>query len=137
MLAKHFAVLLAVLVFLFSTAALAQKADVAFVVGGSFVSDSNVVFTPPCVVPPCTISTLKDKVQAGHQVFLEGALAFRLLNARVASLHLELPGAGLPPPKLTLASNPSVVLDHLSSVFVTPRFRLKLCPRAPNAPWGR
>src|SRR5260370_39736274 len=130
MLAKHFAVLLAVLVFLFSTAAMAQKADVAFVVGGSFVSDSNVVFTPPCVVPPCTISTLKDKVQAGHQVFLEGALAFRLLHARVSSLHLEVPVAGPPSQEMSIVLHPPVGFDHLSSVFVSPAFPLKYCPCA-------
>lgn len=136
MLSKHFAVLFAVLIFLCSTAALAQKADVAFTVGGSFVSDSNVVFTTPCVTPPCTISTFTNKVQTGHQVFLEGSLAFRLLNARVASLHLEVPVAGVPSQKLTLSSSPNTVLEHLSSVFVTPGLRLKLAPGAPIAPWA-
>jgi hypothetical protein len=136
MLSKHYAVLLAVIGLSFSIGAQAQKADVAFVVGGSFVSDSNVAFTTPCVTPPCTVTTFTNKVQTGNQVILEGALAFRLLNARVASLHLEVPVAGIPSQKLTVNTTPSAVIGHLSSVFVTPGLRLKLVPGAPIVPWA-
>ena len=47
----RFALLVAFAAFTFSTAAVAQKADAAFVVGGSFVSDSTVTFGIPCLIP--------------------------------------------------------------------------------------
>jgi hypothetical protein len=133
---KHFAVLLAVLVFLLSTAALAQKADVAFVVGGSFVSDSTATFGIPCLLPPCPASpAFISTVQTDHQVFLEGTLGLQLLNAKVASLHLEVPVAGIPSQALHLSSTPSAVFAHMSSTYVTPGFRLKLLPVAPISPF--
>jgi hypothetical protein len=134
--AKHFAVLLAVVVFLLSTAALAQKADVAFVVGGSFVSDSTATFGIPCLLPPCPVSpTFISTVQTDHQVFLEGTLGLQLLNAKVASLHLEVPVAGIPSQSLHLSTAPSAVFAHMSSTYVTPGFRLKLAPGAPISPF--
>lgn len=135
--AKHFAVLLAFLVVLLSTAALAQKADVAFVVGGSFVSDSTATFAIPCVLPqPCLPTpTFLSTVQVDHQVFLEGTLGLQLLNAKVASLHLEVPVAGIPSQTLHLSTAPSAVFAHMSSTYVTPGFRLKLVPGAPISPF--
>jgi hypothetical protein len=133
---KRFAVRLAFLVFLLSTAALAQKADVAFVVGGSFVSDSTATFGIPCLLPPCPVSpTFISTVQTDHQVFLEGTLGLQLLNAKVASLHLEVPVAGIPSQALHLSTAPSAVLAHMSSTYVTPGFRLKLVPGAPISPF--
>src|SRR5512142_936155 len=58
-----------------STFAMAQKADAAFVVGGSFVSDTTeIVALPPGFSGGTTIKT-------DHHIFLEGALGVRLLNA--------------------------------------------------------
>jgi hypothetical protein len=111
-----------------STFAAAQKADAAFVVGGSFVSDTKETFLAPSL-------TLTDTVKTDHHLFLEGALGVRLLNAHVASLSVELPVAGITSQKLTLASTPGTVVDHLSTVFITPGFRLKLLPVSPISPW--
>lgn len=136
MLTKRFAFLLSLLVSIFSTGALAQKADVAFVIGASFVSDSTATFAVPCLLPPCPASpTFISTVQTGHQVFLEGTLGFQLLNAKVASLHLEVPVAGIPSQTLHLSTAPSAVFAHMSSTYVTPGFRLKLLPGAPISPF--
>ena len=122
---KRFSSLL--LILCASTFAMAQKADVAFVVGGSFVSDSNVTV----LSTPTIVNTLKTN----NHLFLEGALGLQLFNARVVGLDIEVPVAGIPSQKLTLNSVPSVVIDHLSSVFITPGLRLKLFPVSPIAPW--
>jgi len=137
MLAKHLAFLVFFLLAV-STAALAQKADVAFVVGGSFVSDSKVVFAVPCLVPPCPATpTFLNNVKTDHHVFLEGTLGFQLLNAKVASLHLEVPIAGIPSQTVrVITSTPvSAVLDHIDTTFVTPSLRLKLLPGAGISPF--
>lgn len=123
---KRFSILIALLCV--STFSLAQKADIALVAGGSFVSDTKETFLTPS-------TTLFDTVKTDHHLFLEGALGVRLLNARVASLSVELPVAGISSQKLTLASTPSTVIDHLSTVFITPGLRLKLLPISPISPW--
>ena len=122
---KRFSILMAVLCV--GTAAVAQKADVAFVVGGSFVSDSQQTFS----TGPGTFNSLKTD----HHIFLEGVPAFRLANAHLASLHLEVPIAGIPSQKLTLATTPTTLIDHINTLFVTPSLRLKLLPIAPISPW--
>jgi hypothetical protein len=127
MLAKRFLVVLSFAVVTFSSAALAQTADAAFVVGGSFNSDSTATF----VVAPTLIST----VQPAHQVILEGAVALRLLNAEVASVSLEVPFAGIPSQTLHLSTAPSTVFAHMSSIYITPGFRLKVAPAAPISPY--
>jgi hypothetical protein len=124
---KRFSILIALL-FCASTFALAQKADVAVVVGGSFVSNTKETFLPPS-------TTTFDTVKTDHHLFLEGELGVRLLNAHVASLSLELPVAGITSQKITRASTPSTVVDNLSTVFITPGFRLKLLPISPISPW--
>lgn len=137
MLAKRFALLFFLLLSV-STAALAQKADVAFVVGGSFVSDSKVVFAIPCLVPPCPATpTFLNNVKTDHHVFLEGVPAFQLLNAKVASLHVEVPIAGIPSQttRVITSTPPSAVLDHIDTTFVTPSLRLKLLPGAGLSPF--
>jgi hypothetical protein len=123
---KRFSILIALLCA--STFALAQKADVALVVGGSFVSDTKETFLAPS-------TTLFDTVKTDHHLFLEGALGVRLLNAHVASLSVELPVAGITSQKITLASTPGTVIDNLSTVFITPGLRLKLLPISPISPW--
>jgi hypothetical protein len=123
---KRFSILIALLCA--STFSFAQKADVALVVGGSFVSDTKETFLAPS-------TTLFDTVKTDHHLFLEGALGVRLLNARVASLSVELPVAGISSQKITLASTPSTVIDNLSTLFITPGLRLKLLPISPISPW--
>ncbi len=123
---KRFSILFVILCA--STFAMAQRADAAFVVGGSFVSDTN-----GQVVLPFTTPT-DVNIKTDHHIFLEGAVAFRLLDAKLASLHVELPVAGIPSQKLTVAGLPTV-LDHLGVVFITPGVRLKILPVAPISPW--
>jgi hypothetical protein len=123
---KRFFILIALMCA--ATFAAAQKADAAFVVGGSFVSDTKETFLTPSL-------TLSDTVKTDHHLFLEGELGVRLLNAHLASLSLELPVAGMTSQKLTLASTPGIVVDNLSTLFITPGFRLKLLPISPISPW--
>jgi hypothetical protein len=123
---KHLSILVAVL--FLSTAALAQAADASFTVGASFVSDVKQTFTP--TVGPSLIDTIKTD----HHIFLEGAVSVRMLNAHLASLSLEVPVAGIPSQNVGVGGLGSTV-DHLSTVFVTPGFRLKLAPIAPISPW--
>lgn len=123
---KRFLILVAILCV--STFAAAQKVDAAFVVGGSFVSDTNTTFLAPF---PATTATIKTD----HHIFLEGALGVRLLNAHVVSLSAELPVAGIPSTKLTETVT-STVLDHISTVFITPGLRVKILPGAPISPWA-
>jgi hypothetical protein len=123
---KRFLILVAILCA--STFAAAQKADAAFVAGGSFVSDTNATFLPPF---PATSVNIKTD----HHIFLEGALGVRLLNAHVASLSVELPVAGIPSTKLTETTS-ATVLDHLSTVFITPGLRVKILPASPISPWA-
>lgn len=111
-----------------STFAAAQKADAAFVVGGSFVSDTQGQIVPLFTTPTAV------KIKTDHHIFLEGAVAFRLLNAKVAALYAELPVAGIPSQNLTIAGVPTV-LDHLGVVFITPGVRLKILPVSPISPW--
>ncbi len=111
-----------------STFAAAQKADAAFVVGGSFVSDTTGTLT---ALPALTSSAT---VKTDHHLFLEGSLGVRMLNAHVASLYAELPVAGIPSQPLTV-NGISGTLDHLGTVFVTPGVRLKIAPIAPISPW--
>jgi hypothetical protein len=124
---KRFSILIVILCA--STFAIAQKADAAFVVGGSFVSDTQNTFLAP------SAPTLRSTIKTDHHVFLEGAVAVRLADAKLASLYVELPVAGIPSQKLTFSSTPSTVIDHLSTVFITPGLRLKVLPIAPISPW--
>src|SRR6516162_6441021 len=128
MFASRSASVLAVAVLItLSTRRLAQKADAAFVIGGSFVSNSTATFGPA----PTFIST----VQADHHLFLEGNVGLQMLNARVASVSLELPFAGIPSQALHLSTAPSTVLAHMSAIYVTPGFRLKILPGSPITPF--
>jgi len=122
---KRFSILIALLCA--SSFAMAQKADAAFVVGGSFVSDTKETFS----VSPTPFDTIKTD----HHIFLEGALGVRLLNAHVASLSLDVPFAGIPSQKTAFASTPGEAIGKLSTLFITPGLRLKLLPISPISPW--
>ncbi|MGZ4842970.1 MAG: hypothetical protein ACXV5J_14550, partial [Candidatus Angelobacter sp.] len=108
---KRYLILAAILCV--STFAVAQKADAAFVAGGSFVSDTKGTFVVPDIVFG------NASIKTDHHIFLEGALGVRLLNAHLVSLHAELPVAGIPSQTLTIAGT-STVLDHIGTVFITP-----------------
>jgi len=114
---------------------MAQRADVAFTIGAAGASDAH---SPPtacplglvCVaLPPAAIKTTP-------QVFLEGTVGFRLVNAKVASLHLEVPFAGVPNQSVSLSNGIDISTSHLSSVFITPSIKAKLLPGAPVSPWA-
>jgi hypothetical protein len=126
---KRVSILLAVLCF--SAAALAQKADIAFTAGGSFVSDIHQVTPPPPILGASNPSNLKTD----HHIFLEGTLGARLINAHLVSLHVELPIAGIPSQKVSFSDTAGAFVSNLSTIFVTPALRLKLAPIAPISPW--
>jgi hypothetical protein len=120
------------LVFLtFSTVVLAQKADVSFVIGGAFVSEDHVA---PGVT--CTIQCpLAFNFRTDTHVFYEGTGAFRLANFKLASLHLEVPVAGIPSAQVDFSGTPSSNALKISSVFVTPSLRVKFAPGFPVSPF--
>lgn len=123
---KRFSILFVILCA--STYALAQKADIAFTVGGSFVSDTKTTFLVPS-------TTITSTIKTDHHIFYEGTLGVRLLDAKAASLHVELPVAGMPSQTLKFANLPSAGLNDFSTLFITPALRLKLLPVAPISPW--
>ena len=126
---RRFAILLLVLS-AFSTLSRAQKADASFVAGGAFTTkdDGGVAIT--CTIPcPQPILFKND-----HHIFYEGTGAIRLANFKVASLHLEIPVAGIPSQQMISGITATNVLKF-SSLFVTPSLRLKLAPGAPVSPF--
>jgi hypothetical protein len=126
---KGFFVVAALL--LASTLAAAQKADAAFVVGGSFVSDTN----GTVIIPPPFGGTANVTIKTDHHLFFEGALGVRVLDAKAVSLHIEVPIAATLSAKLTEPIT-STTLDHISTLFITPGLRVKLLPGAPVSPWA-
>ena len=136
-------IVLVVLLCVAPVSILAQKADVAFVAGASFTSDSNLrvqclISIPPCLIPIDTLGA----IHPDHHVFFQGNLGVRLIDAKLASLHLEVPVAGIPSQTVRfgfsqiVAPIPSIAIDHLSSVYVTPAIKVKLFPSAQFSPWG-
>lgn len=119
-----------------STFAVGQKADAAFVFGGSIVSNTTGTFTIP-VFPFDNGATFKTD----HHIFLEGTLGIRVLNAHAVALYAELPVAGIPSQKVSVfLSTISTILpintDKMGSVFITPGIRVKVLPDAPISPWA-
>jgi hypothetical protein len=132
--AKRLPFVLALLFLSLSTCCFAQKAEVSFTLGGTFVSDSKVNVLIPCPGPSCNTST--GSIQSGHHIYLEGTPALQLLNAKVASLYVEVPIVGIPSQNLHLTSTISTAnLKDLSSLFVTPALRLKVLPSLPISPF--
>lgn len=122
--------------FLFSVFALsgavAQKADLGLVFGGSIVSDTKANFScSPTLI--CT-EDLIEKFVTGHQFFFEGEGAYRFFDAKAASLHLELPVAVIPSQRVTL-SDFCCTIGHLTTTFITPSIRAKLLPKSPVSPF--
>lgn len=128
---------LVVLLCVASLSAVAQKADMAFVAGATFTSDTSL--RQVCTNPPCFLLVEgAGGIHPDHRIFLEGDPGVRLLDAKLASLHLELPVVGIPsqPLHFTLLGSSSPAFDHLSSVYVTPALKIKLLPAASFSPWG-
>lgn len=129
---KRFFILMAIACL--STTALAQKADAAFVVGGSFVSDTTGTLTVP------EFPFFNPRFTTDTHLFLEGAFSGRLLNAHVASLYLEAPIAVIPSQQLSVqpSTGPGapIPIDHLTSLFITPGLKVKLLPGASISPWA-
>jgi hypothetical protein len=132
---RRYVIFLAGLVLLCSACGVAQKADAAFIVGGSFVSDSNVKIAVLCIAAPCP--TFPSTLKTDNHVFLEGALGLRILDAKAVSLHLELPIAGIPSQRLHLSTGPAGPINgpNLSSLFFTPSLKVKVLPASPIAPF--
>lgn len=123
---KRFSILCVIL--FATTCALAQKADVAFVVGGSFASNTNVVILGPVTPLPATFRT-------DSHLFLEGTLGVRLVDAKAFSLLLEAPVAGMTSQNLNTLVGVFTFTNKLSTVFITPALRLKMLPGEFASPW--
>ena len=121
-----------ILLFLTSLPVAAQKADVSFVAGRAFATDGKVFNGIICITAPCP-NTLT--VQTGDHYFLAGTVGYRFANFKLASLHLELPIAGVPSAPITIPPS-ATVLEKFSSVFITPSVRVKLAPNAPLSPFA-
>ena len=126
---KRFFVLIALLCA--STFATAQKADVSFVAGGAFVSESSAPSGITCT-SPCPLAF---NFNTDTHVFYEGTVAFGRVNFNVLSLYLEFPVAGIPSAHVSFPGLPTSNSIRLSSVFVTPSIRLKFAPAAPLSPF--
>lgn len=117
-----------------STALVAQKADAAFVAGGSFVSDTTGTLTVP------EFPFFNPRFTTDTHLFLEGAFSVRLLNAHAVSIHLDVPVAVIPSQQLSVQSSTSpgapIAVDHIRSLFVTPGLKVKLLPGASISPWA-
>lgn len=132
---KRLCSLVPFLVFLLlSSAAVAQKAEVALTAGASSVTDTHIVSDCPInsnclVVGPETVST-------DHQVYFEATPAFRLLKAKVAAIYLESPFVGIPNQKTTFTLPGSEFSARVTSLYVTPGFKAQFLPRAFVSPWA-
>ncbi|HET9365798.1 MAG TPA: hypothetical protein VFP71_12380 [Candidatus Angelobacter sp.] len=110
-----------------SSVALAQKVDAAFVVGESLVSDTKETFA--------SSPTPFDTIKTDNHFFLEGAFGWRVVNAHVASLSVDVPIASIPSQTAKFAGTTGVTFSDFSSLFITPGLRLKLLPVSPISPW--
>lgn len=124
---KRFSIL-CVICCLATTSALAQKADVAFIVGGLFGTTTNVVVLGPVAPLPGTFKT-------DAHLFLEGALGVRLVDAKAFSLLLEAPVAGITSQNLNTLVSAFSFTNKLSTVFITPGLRVKILPAELVSPW--
>ncbi len=130
---KSFRVLLSFLVFLFSTLAMAQRAEFAFSAGQSRVSDTHVTFDCPTGLDCANFAPLS--VKTAHNVFWEATLSARMIDAKLVSVHLEVPFAWTAHQQATFIQAPNVFTANLSSFYVTPSIKTKFFPAAPISPW--
>src|SRR5260370_4199516 len=102
----------------------AQKHEVSLLVGGMNTGDKDVV------------SPLPGNIQIGWGLAYQCGFAQRLVNARLASLYIEVPLTVTPTHNIKSSSNPLSPSSY-SSVFVTPGLKLKLTPPAsPLSPYA-
>jgi hypothetical protein len=102
------------------------------VVGGAFVSEDHVARGVNCTIT----CPLAFNFRTDTHVFYEGTGAVRLANFKLASLHLEVPIAGIPSAQVDFSETPSLNALKISSVFVTPALRVKFAPGFPVSPWA-
>jgi len=136
MLVRRFAVLVFLLL-ITSACSLAQRLDIAFTGGLSKTSDSTVIFTVGCTVPPasCPPPAFRDHLKTDNHYYVGGSVSVHLLDVKPFSFRLEVPAAAVPPTQnLTLPSSPAFVSD-ITSIFVTPSVMVKLAPDSFLSPW--
>lgn len=122
-------------VLLLSGFARAQNLDASLVLGTSFISETNGTFAVP------EFPFFDASFTADHHLFVEGTFGARLLNAHVASLHLELPVAAIPSQQLSvaptnIAGGSSIQVTQFNTLFITPALRVKLLPGDAISPWA-
>lgn len=124
------------LLFSFSTAALAQKNEASISIGampGSSQLEMFVGVTCPINVPNCAgpISS-----SFGAAFALEGDFTRQILNLHLASIGAEFPILSVPSrnASATLPGSPTTTTSF-SSLFFTPSARLKILPPGPVAPF--
>jgi hypothetical protein len=112
--------------------ALAQKGEVAFTLGAAMAGDGTGT-SGRCLVPACSVSGPTVILQTNRNVAFEGIGALRLANLKVMSFHLELPVAVVPSTPYTLSN--SALVDHVSSLFVTPGLKVRILPGSAISPF--
>lgn len=131
---KHAPVVFLFLAFLLlPNLATAQKADVALSFGASSVSDTHL--TSDCPLGVLCVNIPAESVKTGHDLFWEATFSSRLIDAKLASIHLEIPFAGIAHQQATFTQSPNVFIAHFSSLYITPSIKTKFFPAAPISPW--
>lgn len=125
--------LLSFLVFLFSTMAVAQRADIGFSVGASSVSDTHL--TSDCPLGVLCVNIPAESVKTGHAAFWEANFSSRMIDGKMASIHLEIPFAWIAHQQATFTQSPDVFVAHFSSFYITPSIKTKFFPASPVSPW--
>ncbi len=120
----RFAVLL--VFFLTACAGFAQSNDVTVSFGGTFSSELTGL-TICEAIPVCPTSPTGRSVDPSFSV--EGTIAHRLANFKVASLHVELPVM------FATKRKTDAFVSGFSSVFITPSMKLKLLPSSGISPF--
>ncbi|MGC2742361.1 MAG: hypothetical protein WA672_04180 [Candidatus Angelobacter sp.] len=121
---NRFAVLLGVL--FVASGAFAQQNDVAVSFGGTFTPGAEGL--PICeVILTCPTTIVSRPLTSAFSV--EGAYAHRLVNFRLASLHLELPIM------FSTGRNTGLLSPTFSTLFFTPSVRLKFLPSSGVSPF--
>jgi len=97
----------------------AQAADFAVLAGGIFTADKS----PGAGIGSCTTNNpfCGQTVHTPTRISYEGALAVRMVNAHIASLHFELPVVGTPTRSVVQGG----FRQDYSTVFFTPGLRLR------------
>ena len=97
----------------------AQAADFAVLVGGIFTTDK----APSAGTGSCTTSNpfCGQTIHTPARISYEGALGVRMLNAHLASLHVDLPVIGTPTRSVVQGG----FRQDYSTIFFTPGLRLR------------